>query len=464
MSDLVLDNLEKTGAYAARVEPSHQGHKQFLRKTLGAFVERCSRQLSLEQRVLSGEAVATNNNYLPASFNKELIRLTLADLKILELVKGVVDTTAAASIMIPYEVRSTSPADFPNFGIVYEGQGIPFSGVSLEAEPAYVQPAKLALKVTNEIMHFTRAADMNWDAWADNINSNARFIKELLQLRIAAEMQRASDSYQAITVNNEAIVTDANGQIKTAHFPIVRPYQARDLTGNWVGNPKNPISLTLNNKAIPFYDNRFKASSEMYWRFSNLNLGYIQLVDHNGQLAGANLSGSLSYSYATNLIKFDMAVPEGISLAKHLNGLLDVIGNQIAMLTSHRYSRPEFMLMSAMVNNEITKAEHFVASLKRNGSDTNSLGDLTTIKGVPVYDAGLPGDLGDHRIILGTRNLTAYAIAKPYEISDPFQATNGQGRPTGEQLAYAQEFSAVHTPDAVCGRYSSVLLYDSRTR
>lgn len=464
MSDLVLENLKKTGAYAARVEPSHVGHKQFLRKTLGAFVERCSKQLALEQMVLSGDAVATNGNYLPVSFNKEIIRLALADLKILELVKGIVDTSATANVLIPYEVRIKSPADFPNFGIVYEGQGIPFSGVSLETESAYIQPIKLALKVTNEIMHFTRAADMDWDAWADNANSNARFIKELLQLRIAAEMQRASDSYQAMAVNNEAIVADANGRIKTAHFPIVRPYQAHSLSGVSIGNPKNPISLILNNKTIPFYDNRFEVPSDLYWYFSNLNLGYIQLVDKNGQLAGANLSGVLSYSYATNLIKFDMAVPEGISLAKHLNGLLDVIGNQIAMLTSHRYSRPEFMLMSAMVNNEITKAEYFIASLKRNGSDTNSSGDLTTIKGVPVYDAGLPGDLGDHRIILGAHNLTAYAIAKPYEISDPFQATNGQGRPTGEQLAYAQEFSVVHTPDAVCGRYTSVLLYDSRTR
>lgn len=465
MSDLVLDNLKKTGVYAGGcIEPTHEGHKQFLHKTLGAFAEPRSRQLAQEQIILSEGGVSTSSSHLPSSFKKEVIRLALADLRILELIKGVVDTSATATILIPYETRTKSPADLPNFGIVYEGGGIPFSGVSLENENAYIQPVKLALKITNEVMHFTRAADMNWDAWADNINSNARFLKELLQLRIAAEMQRASDSYQALTVNNEAVASDANGLIKTAQFPIIRPYQIRSLSGQAVGSQKNPIILNLNNKNIPFYDDRADVFSDLYWRFSNLNLGYIQLVNQNGELAGANLSGTLTYSYPTNLIKFDLAIPEGISLAKHLNSLLDVIGDRIAMLTSQRYSRPDFMLMSAMVNNEITKAEYFVASLKRNGSDTNNLGDLVTIKGVPTYDTGLPGDLGDHRIILGARNLTTYAIAKPYDISDPFQATNSMGRPTGEQIAYAQEFSVVHTPDAVCGRYTSVLLYDSKTR
>lgn len=464
MSDLFYENLKRTSVYAgACIEPTHEGHKQFVSHTLNSFSERNQRKLGEEQRILSEGGMTTANFSLPSSYSKEIIRLALSDLKILELVRGVVDPNATISMAIPYEKREKAPGDFANFGVVYEGREIPFSGVSLDAETAYMQPMKLALKVSDEVLHFITADLMNWDAWANNISSNATFIKELLQLRLAAEMLRASDSYQALSIENETVSANADGLIKTAQFPIVRPYQARDLAGNVIGYAKNPIVLTLNGDVIPAYDDNKAIQSTWYWRFSNLNLGYIQLVDANGESTGEHASGTISYSQATNLIKFDMDIPNGVSISKHMNSLLDAVGNQIAMLSSHRYSRPEFMLMSAVVNNEITKAEHFVSSLKRNGTDTNLSGDLTTIKGVPTYDTGLPGDLGDNRILLGRRNTTAYGIAKPYQIGDAFQSIRN-GRATGEQLAYGQEFSVIYTPSAVCSRYASVLLYNSSTR
>lgn len=464
MSDVFYENLKRTSVYAGgHIEPKHEGHRQFVRKTLISFMERNRKKLDEEQRVLSGDAVTTTSQGLPSSYSKEVIRFALSDLKILELVRGLVDPTATASMAIPYEKREKNANDFANFGVVYEGFGIPYSGVSLDAETAYMQPMKLALKVSNEVLHFASGTHLNWDAWANNISSNGTFIKELLQLRIAAEMLRASDSYQAISIQDEAITVDANGLIKTAQFPIVRPYQPRDLAGRVVGTAKNQISLTVNGVAIPAYDESDLIQSSLYWRFSNLNLGYIQLVDKDGQLAGSAASGVISYSQATNLVKFDMAIPEGVSVAKHMNGLLDAIGNQIAMLSSHRYSRPDFMLMSAVVNNEITKAEQFIVSLKRNGSETSPLGDLATVKGIPSYDTGLPGDLGDNRILLGKRDLTAYGIAKPYQMGEAFQSTT-RGYATGEQMAYGQEFSVIYTPAAVCNRYTSILLYNSSSR
>lgn len=464
MSDVFYENLKRTGVYAGGcIVPRHEGHRQFLHKTLVSFTERNQRKLDEEQRVLSGGGVTIASQGLPSSYNKEVIRFALSDLKILELVRGLVDPTATTSMAIPYEKREKNANDFVNFGVVYEGCEIPYSGVSLDAETAYMQPMKLALKVSNEVLHFVSGIHLNWDAWANNISSNGTFIKEILQLRIAAEMLRASDSYQAIAIRDESITVDANGLIKTAQFPIVRPYQPRDLVGRVIGDAKNPVSLIVNGVAVPAYDESNLIQSSLYWRFSSLNLGYIQLVDQDGQPAGSAASGVISYSQATNLIKFDMAIPEGVSVAKHMNGLLDAIGNQIAMLSSHRYSRPDFMLMSAVVNNEVTKAEQFIVSLKRNGSETSPIGDLATVKGIPAYDTGLPGDLGDNRILLGKRNLTTYGIAKPYQMGEAFQSTT-RGYATGEQIAYGQEFSVIYTPTAVCNRYTSILLYNSSTR
>lgn len=59
---------------------------------------------------------------------------------------------------------------------------------------------KLALSVTNEVVHFTRASVINWDALGRNIETNARILRELVARRLINEIQRASDSYAAIAI------------------------------------------------------------------------------------------------------------------------------------------------------------------------------------------------------------------------------------------------------------------------
>lgn len=420
-------------------------------------------KLQRENRILGGAEVSTGNTYVPASYQREVIKEAVSDLKILELVSGVMNLSATTTIDIPYEHRLTSPQAMPNQGIVYEGQGIPFSGASLRYEPAYIQPVKLALKVSNEVVHFTESSGVNWRAWSDNIAINARIVKELIQLRIAGEMQRAADAFNAVQ-HNETLTSNEEGLIKTTNFPVVRPLSIKDIQGREVGSTKNPLIVSVGGESIPKYTGETGLATGKYWLLENPNLGYVRIVNEKGEPSGGGLEVSLSYYYATNLIKFDLKKPSGVTLKQHYDDLLDLVGDVKARLNSNRYSNPDYILLSSVLANEITKADSFVASRKRNATELNSAGDVYTIKNTPVHETNSPTDLGDNRIILGATGLTSYAIAKPYTLSSVMQATDSIGQPTGELMAYGEEYSAIHTPSVVAGRYMSILAYDSSKR
>jgi hypothetical protein len=467
LAETVRQGLRSTSAYAnQRLTLAEKSVNQlFVDKVLADFDHRYANALQREYRILSGADTHIGSAFLPVSYQREVIREALADLNILTLVRTHVDPTATATTEIPFEIR-TSSAGIPNEGIVFEGQGIPSAGVGTDHVLAYINAMKLALKVTNEIIHFSTNSGINWNAWGENIASNARIMRELIHIRVANEMLRASDSYNAVAVNNENFNATDNGLIKTATFPVVRPYQARDLKGNAIGNPECPVVITVNGSPVKYFTGEANLAAGLYWRFANLNLGYIQVVDQTGAIAGANATGTINYYRPTNLIKFDLKLPEGVpEYKKHLNSLIDAIGDQKAMLSSQRYVRPDYALMSAMLNNEITKADQFIISLKRDGSNTTAQGDLEAIKSLPAFDCNAPGlDIADQRVLIGQRGLTSYTVAKPYNVGLPFEAVDRDGRPTGEKIAYGEEYNSIYTPAPVRNRYTSVLVYDSEQR
>src|SRR3546814_13905988 len=76
---------------------------------------------------------------------------------------------------LSYEERNV--ANIRNGAVTYEGQGIARAGVTQKMDNAYITPRKLALMLSNEMIHFSRASLINWDAWARNIASNARLMR-----------------------------------------------------------------------------------------------------------------------------------------------------------------------------------------------------------------------------------------------------------------------------------------------
>lgn len=469
LAGMIHEALKRTDAFArgAIRLPEKDGH--FVGKVLAAFDARHGHRLDAEHKALSGGQANVGDYLFPAGLQREVIRVALSDLRILELVRTAVDPTAQGTTQIPYEVRPAYAA--ANDGVVYEGQPIPRYQTTTAHELAFITPMKIGMEWTNELQHFTQRGLVNWDAVAENMAANARTMRELIARRIANEMQRAADSYLAVAVVGENIAAQLNGAtsiIKTANFPVVRPFQARDLQGAAQGAAQNPVALVVNDATIAMWDGSGKQAAGTYWRPVSYNLGYIQLVDEAGDpvTPTAATTCTLGYSRATNVVKVDLDVPGGETLEKHLNGVLRAVGARKAMLSGQRFVSADYLLMSPTLNDTVTNAEAFVASMKRNGADTTSVGDLETIKGVPAFGTNQPAiDLGDERMLMGPRNLLAYTISKPFAVEgQPFEVVDANGNAVGKKQVYGEEYNAIHVPGPVRQYMTSVLAYSASNR
>lgn len=441
----------------------------FVEKVLSEFDRMNAPAIQREAVLLSGGSTATSDTSLPIGFQRTVIREALSDLRVLELVNTLTDFSATATTQIPYETRDGSAV--LNDGIVYENQPIHRASVSQATDTAYILPMKIAFIISNEVMHFSRASGIDWDAYARNVESNARFMRELVVRRICNEIQRSADAYLAADITTEAIDSQLDGStvstIKTAQFPIVRPHQQRDLKGNPVGTAENPITVRLNGAAIGAYDGSGTQAAATYYRVTNYNLGYIQYVDEAGvPVTPADAAGAddVSYSYATNIAKVDTDVGS-LTVEKRMNDVLRTVGARKAILNADRFINPDFMLMSPVLNDGITNAEQFYTSNKKAGTDQTAAGDLETIKNIPAWATNAPNvDLGDERIIMGQRGTTTYTVAKPFQTGMPFEAVDSNGVPTGQKQAYGEEYSAIKTPTPIRNRLTSVLAYSSSGR
>jgi hypothetical protein len=462
LDGIYRDHLKRTSAYAmGKIKLAEKQHP-FVTMVLSAFDSLHAHKLHEEVKMLAGET-GIGNTSLPVGFVREVIREALSDLNILALVNTMMDPTATLTTQIPYEQRDVSQVY--NDGIVYEGQEIHRAGIAQAMDAAYIQPMKIAIMVSNEVIHFTRASGINWDALSRNLESAARFMRELVARRIANELQRSADAYGAIAVTGEAFdaqLTGSNSIIKTANYPIVRPFQARDMQGNAIGNAEHPIAIVLNGTAISAYDGTGAQAAGTYYRVINYNLGYVQLVDQAGTPVTPADTGTntIGYSRATNIVKVDLDVPSGSTLEKQLNKALQAIGARKAVLSGDRYVTPDFQLMSPTLNDQLTNAEQFVESGMRKDADVSAAGDLTTVKGLAAFGTNAPGiDLGDERIIIGQRGVLGYTVAKPFSFGDLFEAVGANGKPIGKKQAYGEEYSAIKVPTPVRDRMTSVLVY-----
>ena len=420
------------------------------------------------KQLADGGATTTSNINVPVGFQRTVIREALSDLNVLSVVQVLTDPRAKSTTDIPYELRK--PGTIVRDGVVYEKQGIPRASIEQKMDTAYITAMKLSMTITNEAAFFSKNSDIDWDAYARNVDSNARLMRELVALRIANEMQRSADAYGATTRTAESVTAQLDGSnslLKTTYWPIVRPKQVRDLQGNAIGSAINPITVTINTVARSEFDGTGTQAAGIYWKIENVNLGFIRLVDETGTPTGPANTGTntITYASANNVVKFDLKVPSGVELEDHLNGALRAIGARKAMMSGDRFIMPDFQLMSPMLNDTLTNARQFTAEAARAGSGLSGSGDLTTVKSIPAWGTNAPGiDLGDERIILGQRGTLSYVVAKAFATGQPFEGVNSDGLPIGERIAYGEEYNAIHVPTPIQNRLTSVVCYDSDAR
>ncbi|QZA80855.1 phage protease [Deefgea piscis] len=464
LSGTYRDHLKQTATYGAGQLKLAEKTTPFVEMVLSEFDRINGAAIAAEMKMLAGGETNMSRGALPIGFQREVIREALSDLNILQLINTLTDFAATATTQIPYEYRDVSGV--LNDGIVYEGQGINYATINQAMDTAYVVPMKVAYIITNEMAHFSRASAINWDAMARNIEVCARVMRELIAKRIANELQRSSDAYNAVAVSAENIASQLDGTtkstIKSAGFPIVRPFQAFNLQGIAVGSAENPIVVKLNNIAVLPWDGSGSQPAATYYRVNSFNMGYIQFVNKDGAPVTPPNTGvcTIDYSRATNLLKVDLDVPGGSTLEKQLNKALQGVGAQKAMMSGQRFIQPDFALMSPTLNDTISNAEQFINMMGRNGTSTDGQGDLQSIKGIPAFGTNAPGiDLGDQRILMGQRGQLTYTVAKPFSLGEPFEVVNAQGQAVGKKQAYGEEYNAIKLPTPIRNRLTSVLVY-----
>jgi len=433
----------------------------FVRALLAEFDGQHAERLHREAKMLAGGPVDTGDTQLPASVQRAVIEQVYTRLEILSLVNATVDPTTGITHSIPYETRDTSAVR--NGGIVYEGQPIHRAGVAQAMDYAYIEPRKLAMELTNEVAFFSRNnASINWDAWGRNIASNAQVMRELVQAAIANRMLRDSDSYGAVDVANEAATAyaGADNAYKTASFPVVRPYQARDLKGNAVGAAQQPVTVKDGATVLAEFDGSGEQAAGKYYRWLSYNLGLYQVVDQTGAPTAPAGAVTISYSSSTNVLKVDTDVPNGSTYEKQMNKLLQAVGARKAVMSQERYVKPDFFLASDVLTNMITDAEQFTSANSRADASIDGQGNLQPVKGIPGWATDAPGiDLGDERMLIGQRANFWYTIAKAFQTGVPFELFDGEGRALGKRGAYGEEYSSLLIPPPLRSRFTSVLAY-----
>ena len=438
-----------------------------VRRILVNFDHWQAEKLESEARLLAeGFSTSTASVALPAGLQRTVIREALCDLAVLDVVDIIANPTASGTMLIPFEERLCDPL---NDGIVYENQPIPRASIRMSMHTVWLHAVKLSLLVTNEAQHMTSVIGQEFAAIERNIRANAGLVQELIARRICNEIQRASDSFEAVKVTAEDLsgkLTGSTSLVKTANFPIVRPYQERDLQGNNQNNPENPLTLTINGAPIPEWDGTGNQPIGIYWVIENLNLGFVRLVNQLGApTKPTHTSGStgISYTYATNVIKFDLKLPAGTEEYVHLDGALRAFGKARTNLSQNRRVLANFAIMPSTINILLTGARSFMQASAHTGTALNGLGDLEIIHGIPCWGTNIPCDFGRERILLGQRGTAKYVVAKPFITGEPFEAQGTNGA-TGAKIAYGEEYSAIAIPPPMRKKLTSVILFNSDER
>jgi len=439
-------------------------NKKLAEKFLAVYDQDNAHQLRTEAKLLAAGDGVVSDVAVPATFERTVIREALYRLVGLQFVNS--DTLPfASSHLLPYSYRDLTAAGRSNTR-VYEGGSIPRAGVIQTSETAYAIPQKISFEVSDELRYLTSARHINWDSVIENQQNAVRIIHEDTEQLIFNEVLHSADEYQAVPVVAEDLgaATDASNTIfVTTQFPVVHPRKVFDLQGSQVGNTSNTITITLAGTEIEEYTGQTAAAT---YYVMDYNLGEFYFIDESQavQTPGSADALTISYSYATNVYKFDTDLG-GDATDVHWDKFLYRYGLRKNVIEDERYHQANFGLMSGTAMTQIEQAKQFGANSKRNGTDLAVDGNLGRVKDVGNYKASAPGLwMGDQRIIVGERGQTRLRMMKPWSMGELENQKDANGRFTGKKEAYGDQYILLHTPTQLKRAYTSIVNYSATGR
>ena len=332
-------------------------------------------------------------------------------------------------------------------------------------------PQKLGFRVTAELQMLLSASVIDFDPVTENIRNIVRIVGEDTEALNMNEMVCAADE-AGVGTQNDTLTAQVNGTNKTfvtTKFPVVRPRKAFDIAGNQVGNPLNPLVVTLGGTPRSEYaltvDGTALPNGTYY--VMDYNLGELRFVDQTGAAVTPvnNTALVVAYSHTTNTVKFDTDVPSGLELKDHYDKLLVAIGGRKAVISADRYYNPNMVLMSAHVDNALSQARSFEANASRVATGLAADGSVGQVKGLPAFNTSAPGLLmGDTRILMGERGNTRFRMVKPFAMNPLEQARNLAGQFIDAKEAFGTQWVVSHTPTQLKNSLTSVVLYSATGR
>lgn len=436
-------------------------------RTLATFDAARGRELHEEHRImLAAGSGVVSDVAVPVSWQRTVIREALYRLIGANFVAPADIAAFGSSYAIPYSYRDTTGAGAGDVR-KYEKQAVPRAGVKQTFETAYNRPQKLAFEITDELRYLTQAGAIQWDALAEMTANAQRIINEATEADIFNELLQAADEYSAVAVSSESLAS-VNGTNKVwplAQFPVCRPRKVYDLQGTQVGSTVNPVTVTYSGSPISEYDGTGTQSAGTYYVL-NYNLGEIYFVNQAGAIqTPANATAiSVSYSYASNTLKWDMDLG-ALTLAQKWDDFLYRLGLRKSLVEDQRFFMANLGLMSGTVEASLGQALTFAANYARPGTDLAADGNVGKVKNIPFSKTSAPGLwMGDSRVLIGEADKTRFAIPKPWQMSELENVRNSNGQFTGVKAAYGDQFIVLHTPALLKPAMTSITLYSATGR
>ena len=323
---------------------------------------------------------------------------------------------------------------------------------------------------------------MRYDVIAANAASIANRFQRVIDRMISTEMLARADEYHAKKVEEEAVAASEVEELTEGETipegsnaawkvnllcgnpsplsavcvaPIVRPRKTvwLDQHGRKQEDFINPIVVESSSVKV-LTDGIWIRSKGMIANRQGKEADYAvdfenSCIYFKKEAISKTALPKVSYSYATNIVYFNLAVPKALESypARYYNSLLEMIDTQKAYMGSApRYVTPDFCIGSLNAMTMLKQAELFYQKASPNGTTLGGEGYFAKRNGIDLAEHNIPWAAGDSRILLGKRNAVRVGMGSPYELEGPHPHIAENGQYTSAKMYFATQQIAINTP------------------
>ena len=449
-------------------------------KETKAFLDALEKEKSVYLDETAPAIASTGEFAQSANISLAILKQAWQDIQFLQLC--MVEGFSGSTYKMPVEFQSHDIFSEEDFA-VGELDSIPTENIQTFLLEFGAQWLKKGFIVTKEAQKELLSGPMKYDVIAANAASIANRFQRVIDRMISTEMLARADEYGAKKVVEEAVVVSEVEELtegETIPEGSNAKWKVNLLCGNTsplsavyvapVVRPRKTIWLDQHGRKQEDFINPIivKNSSGKTLTEGILIRSKGFIADKQGKQAdyAVDFENSciyfkkdamsktalpkVSYSYATNIVYFNLAVPKALESypARYYNSLLEMIDTQKAYMGSApRYVTPDFCIGSLNAMTMLKQAELFYQKCSPNGTILGGEGYFAKRNGIDLGEHNIPWAAGDSRILLGKRNAVRVGMGSPYDLEGPYphMATDGKGYTSAKQYFATQQI-AINTP------------------